>query len=128
MNDRTRLGPTNALLSTAGGNSHYHGLELEMHRRWSAGLEFMVDYFWSRSIQDTQDPGILAVFNGNDDFGSPIENPHNRARDRGLANGSLGQRRVATQVWNLPFGNGMRWLNRRTLLDNVLGHALILRR
>jgi hypothetical protein len=80
---------SSAFLATAGGNSIYNGLDVEVHRRWSAGLEFMVNYMWARSIQDAQDSGIIAVFNGNQDFGSPIEDPHNRRRDRGLTNGSL---------------------------------------
>jgi hypothetical protein len=105
-------------LIEAGGNQVYHGMELELHRRWSQGLELMVNYAWSRTISDVQD---LGNYNGRGDFGAFIENPYDRSRDRGVNTQTAPHRLVINHVWTLPFGRGNRWLNQNTLADYVLG-------
>jgi hypothetical protein len=103
----------------AGGNQNSHGLELEVHRRWSAGLEFMVDYFWSKTLTDVTDTTNAHPKGAS--YGGPIENPYDRTRDRGISPISVPQRLVVNHVWTLPFGKGSKWLNQSRLLDSVVG-------
>ncbi len=98
----------------AGGNQTSHGLQLEVHQRWSAGLEFMVDYFWNKTLSDVRQASPLYL-------GKEIENPRDRSRDKGLSRSSVPHRLVVNHVWDLPFGKGMPWFNTSRLADYALG-------
>lgn len=102
----------------AGGNQSHHGLELEFHRRWTDGLEFMVDYYWSKTMTDVQD-STNPHPTGN--FGNLIENNLDRSRDRAIGRHTIPHRLVVNHVWQLPFGRGMKFLNQNRAFDAVLG-------
>lgn len=93
-------------VAEAGGNGNYHGLELEFKRRWAKGLAFSVDYSFSKGISDVDDQ----VFPGGGDYGNFIENPYDRARDRGRNFASVPHRLLITKVWDIPVGEGRRFL------------------
>jgi hypothetical protein len=101
-----------------GGNQSTHGLELEFHRRWADGLEFMVDYFWSKTMTDVQDS---TTPHPTGSFGNLIENRFDRARDRAIGRHTIPHRIVFNHVWRLPFGRGMKFLNNNRGVDAVLG-------
>ncbi len=47
-----------ANLEVNGGNTNYHGLQVELKRRMSKGLLFQGSYVWSHSISNEQSQGI----------------------------------------------------------------------
>ena len=51
-----------ALLETNGGNTNYHGLQVELRRRMSKGLLFQGSYVWSHSIGNEQSQGIAGSY------------------------------------------------------------------
>ncbi len=105
-------------LAEAGANSIANVFQIELRKRWSHGLEFSVDYSMNRTLTDAQDTGDNR---GGSDYGSLIEDPDNRRRDRGVHGRTVPHRLVAMHVWELPFGRGHQWLNRSRLLDAFAG-------
>ena len=105
--------------SETGGNQTHHGLELEMHRRFAAGVEFMVDYYWQRTLVDVRDSSNM---HGGFSQGDFIEDPRNRARDKGLSRHNVPHRLTINNIVQLPFGRGMRWdFGGNRIFDAMLG-------
>jgi len=75
------------------GNENWHALEVSARQRLSAGLNFMVNYTWSKGIDD------LGTFRVGD----------NDRLDRSISAANQPQSLVATVVYQLPFGRGHRW-------------------
>jgi outer membrane receptor protein involved in Fe transport len=91
------------------GASHdYHGVTLEAERRFARGLFFQVAYTAARD-------------QGND-AGGALENPFDLARERGRDASTPAHRLVSAVMYDLPFGQGRRWLSTASpLLDLALG-------
>ncbi|HTP85543.1 MAG TPA: TonB-dependent receptor [Bryobacteraceae bacterium] len=105
------LGSVN--VASAGGNSIYHGLQLELTRRFTNGLQFTASDTYSKTI---------------DNGGGAFQNPGspqdflNLNGDRGRADTDVRNRFVLSGVYELPFGRGRHWgndINRAT--DTILG-------
>jgi len=78
------------------GASHtYHAMGLELERRMSNGFGFQVAYTLARDI------GV--------DSGSP-ENPFDLEAERGRDENTPRQRVISFVNYELPFGNGRKWL------------------
>jgi hypothetical protein len=50
------------------------------------------------------------------------QNSNNLAAEKGLSNFQTKHRLVFSSVYQMPFGNGQRWLNRGGLVDYIFGH------
>jgi hypothetical protein len=72
------------------GNENWNALEVSVRQRLSNGLSFMVNYTWSKSI---------------DDLGTFRESGNNRL-DRSISAASQPQNLTATVVYQLPLGRG----------------------
>jgi hypothetical protein len=74
----TRLYPqfNNILLQDLGAVSDYEAMIVHFNHRWSAGYEISASYTWSHTISDAPDANSF-------EQNIPIEDPTNRARDRG---------------------------------------------
>ena len=85
-------------------NSNYHGLQVSVNKRASHGLTFMVNYTWSKSIDDggTFRSGydIPAAFAGDGKF-HKIE-----SIERSSSTSSQPQHVVISGVYDLPLGKG----------------------
>lgn len=92
------LGSVN--VEDARGNSIYNGLEAELMRRFTNGLQFTASYTFSRTIDD----GAGAYGAGPQDF-------MHIALDRGLADQDVRNRFVLSGVYELPFGRGRKYAN-----------------
>lgn len=100
--------------------ANYDALQTKLEKRFSAGYLARISYTWSHNIDDS-----IGVFQGagdfRGDFGGPI-NPLDFSLDRG--NSSLDRRHLfaANVIWDMPFGNGQRWLgDARGPLQAILG-------
>ena len=93
-------------LLTNDSMSNYHSLQVEIRKRFSDGLQFQADYTFSKALSDAPDA------QGNNQ--STLEN-FRTFRDKRLdyrrSNDDQTHRFVANGLYDLPFGNGRRFLS-----------------
>jgi hypothetical protein len=96
-----------------GGNSAYHGFQVEARRRLQA-FSFDLGYTWSNTISDAPDLG--------DEVAPSLENPFDRRAWRGREEYALQHRFTGTAFWPIPVGKGRRFLGDASgLVNGVLG-------
>jgi Carboxypeptidase regulatory-like domain len=88
-----------AFESTA--NSIYHGLTLELNKRYSRHFQERVAYSWSKAIDDL--PDATAVVPQGSDDAKYVQNPLNIRDDRGLSGNDIRHRLVVSGVWDLGY-------------------------
>ncbi len=93
------------------GHSTYHGGTIKLEKRYSAGLTFITFYTFSKSI-DSQD---------SDNSGSGVAPIQNRGLEKARAGWDRNHRFSFTATYELPFGQGRRWLNRGGIVDWIFG-------
>ena len=110
----------NALASrflTNDSMSNYHSLQVELRRRFSSGLMFQADYTFSKALTDAPDA------QGNNQ--STLENfrtLRNKRLDYRRSNDDQTHRFVANGIYDLPFGNGRRYMSgSRGFVNQVVG-------
>jgi hypothetical protein len=87
------------------GDSYYHGLQLGVTKRYTAGLLFQASYTFSKAM-DTNS-SIDTVFS-NGPFGGDRQDPFNSRLDRARADFDVRHNFVANFLYDLPFGRGRR--------------------
>ncbi|MCA1604113.1 MAG: TonB-dependent receptor, partial [Acidobacteria bacterium] len=95
-----------ARLLTNDSMSNYHSLQVEVRRRFTAGLMFQADYTFSKALTDAPDA------QGNNQ--STLENFRtfrNKRLDYRRSNDDQTHRFVANAVYDLPFGRARRYLS-----------------
>ncbi len=100
-----------------GNNSwgNYHGLELEVRRRFSSGLFFQANYTWSKALTDT-------VFLTSQQEVSAYRTLHNPKLDKFRAAFDTKHVIAANFLYPLPIGRGQKLLgNAGSLLDKLVG-------
>jgi len=110
--DPSRIGPGNAqalrpfpqfsdvrVISPTIGNSNYHGLNLRVEKRYSAGIQFNANYTWSKAIDDVESRNELGGNAGDTAFA----NQYDRRSDRGLSGNHIAHRFIGSATWDLPF-------------------------
>lgn len=97
------------------GNSNYHSLALKLERRLSQGLTSMVSYTWSKSIDLSS--GARAHF-GEQQF---PQTGYCLQCERGLSIFNVAHRFVTSNLYELPFGKGKRFLANNAVGNAVLG-------
>src|SRR5690349_57921 len=91
------------------GISKYYAGLLKFERRLSGGLSLVSSYTWSKFLGNTNDTanpdaGSLGQNNG------PYSNYYNRRADYGPLESDVEHRLLLSAVYELPFGQGRRWL------------------
>lgn len=94
------------------GNSNYHGMNVRLEKRYSRGLQFGMNYTWSKLIDD---------INSRNEIGSSpsIANFYDRQADRGLSANHVGHRFIGHTVWEVPIGKG-----KSVNIDNSVWNAI----
>ncbi|HJT87448.1 MAG TPA: carboxypeptidase regulatory-like domain-containing protein [Bryobacteraceae bacterium] len=83
------------------GSSRYHALQASLNRRFSAGLQFLVTYTWSKSIDNSS--GTYGL-----DGGGAVSNPTNLNADWGLSNFNRASNLRISGIYDLPYkGKGV---------------------
>jgi hypothetical protein len=100
-------------LQTPYGHSTYSGLNVQVEKRYAAGVIFHAAYTWSHSIDN-----IAELFGG---AAGDLQQTTNFNASRASSGFDVRQRFVTSAVWELPFGQGTPLLNRGRLLDTILG-------
>ena len=88
------------------GNSNYHGMNIKVDKRYSAGLHFQTNYTWAKGIDDAESRAEIGGGAGN-----AYMNVYNRQLDRGLSGNSIAHRSITSVVYELPFGKGQGFVS-----------------
>ena len=105
----------NAFVGDVVGNhafSEYNALQLEVRRAWRAGLTAQVNYTWGRAMTDFA--GTQANFRALFDNARPELEIMRPWYD-------ITHTLNALWVWEIPVGEGRRWMDRRNALSAVVG-------
>jgi len=86
-------------------DSVYDALQLQVNKRFSHGLEFLVNYTWSKSIDDAS-VGTNTTWLGG--FMSNID-PNNLKLERSVSQYDIPQVFNVAYIYQLPFGRGKPW-------------------
>src|SRR5581483_9886881 len=108
----------------SGGNSHYHGLIVDLRRRFERGLELGFGYTFSKSIDDMSvDPTGASSGGGLSTTNSRTPTDiRNWRLDRSLSDFDNQHTIVAHFVYDLPLGRGRQWLKDAPgWLNHILG-------
>jgi hypothetical protein len=97
-------------------DSSYNALQIDVNRRFSAGLTLRGVYTWSKTIDDGD--SVNATTSG----GEPAlaSNPFNLRADRGLANFDVRNVAVINASYALPFGKGKAFVHDMSGFGNAL--------
>lgn len=98
------------ILRDDGGNSNYNALQVKAEKRYSAGLTFLVSYTWSKSIDESSS-----------DIDNGAQDNKNLRAERAVSDYDFPHILVASGTYNLPFGQGRRFLNTKSIGSSILG-------
>src|SRR5262249_35609564 len=100
--DKPRLYPNYPAINlrTNGAGHQYHAMTVEAERRFTKGVSYQASWTWAKDIEDLN--GFL--------FDAP-ENAYDRARERGNSLDTPRHRVTANTIFQLPFGDGKKFLN-----------------
>jgi len=90
------------LFETSEGNSNYNGLSIRVRKRLQGGIAVSGVYVYSKSIDDASSIGGGAVV--------VAQNAGNIAAERGLSSFDQRHKFTGTWIYELPFGNGKKYL------------------
>lgn len=109
------LNPNSFVADLVGNNSfsNYHGLQLEVRRRWREGIYFQANYTLSKALTD---------FEGSQsNFSALLDNAAGRVLEKKRANFDVRHVFNANWVYELPFGPGKRFLPMGGFMGRLLG-------
>jgi hypothetical protein len=89
-------------------NSTYHALQVTAEKRYSNGLQFLVSYVWSKSIDDSSVPDDNTTWLGS--FTS-LQDPNKPWLERSLSTFDIPAVLQLTYTYDLPVGRGKMFLN-----------------
>jgi hypothetical protein len=103
--------------SLSWGNASYYAFNVKVEKRFSQGLNLLVNYTWSKFLQDVT---------AGQELGGPLQGGSHQSYyarhiDKGLSGNDIPQRLSVSTVYELPFGVGRHFLNRRGFLNQVVG-------
>jgi hypothetical protein len=100
-------------------NSIYHGLQLTAQKHFSNSLEFLVNYTWSKSIDDSSVSDDNVTWTGS--FSSQ-QDPNKPWLERGLSTFDIPSVLKFSYSYDLPFGRGKAFLgNMPRVVDAIVG-------
>ena len=98
------------------GNSSYHSGNLKIEKRYSAGFNMLMNYTWSKYLDDVEGNSELSEFQGNRNT-----HPELRHLDRGYSGSDIRHRLALSAVYELPFGKNRQFAISNPVLDAIAG-------
>lgn len=92
------VAPTNSI-------SNYYAGTARVERRFSQGFNLLATYTWSKFLNNSHEGGASLGAEG-----GPYSNFYNRRADYGPSENDIRHRLTWSSVYELPFGQGRRWL------------------
>ena len=100
------------------GDNDYNGLSARLEHRLSGGLYFLNSFTWSKALGDSEQ--ALEYYPGY--YQANPQNIRDLAAERGLSSFDVEFMNVASVVYELPFGKGLKYgSNMNGFLDAVAG-------
>ncbi len=100
-------------------NSIYNALQLRVEKRFSRGLQFLVTYTWSKSLDDASTTDGSTTWLGGI---TSLQDPNNRRLERGLSTFDIPQVLQFSYVYELPIGrNKLIGGNMPPVLNAIVG-------
>ena len=96
------------------GSSNYHALQLSVRQAMRSGLEYDINYTYSKSFDEGSDPERSSN-------GSPVINTFLPHQLYGLSDFDVRHNLTANYTAPFPFGRGQRFLNGSGLADRIVG-------
>jgi hypothetical protein len=90
--------------------STYHALQAKVEKHFTKGLSFLVSYTWSKNLDEAS----------NENSGGTVI-PTNLNFDYGPSDFDIPQNLTASYIYDLPFGQGREFMNRKGMMDEVFG-------
>jgi hypothetical protein len=100
------------------GASVYHSFQGKAQKRFSNGLQYLIAYTNSKLMTDV--PGAINGVNS-----TTIQDAGNRRAEWAVASFDTPQNLWLSTIYELPFGQGKRFLNKRGVAEKVFGGWLI---
>jgi len=98
------------------GNSSYNALEIDVTRHLRQGLQFRANYTWSKNLD--MNSGLTGAQSNNQ--AQMVLNRNDLRLDWGPSAMNITHQASGSGRYELPFGNGKRWLNRGHSLGSKL--------
>jgi Carboxypeptidase regulatory-like domain/TonB dependent receptor len=106
-------------------NSIYHALQIRAEREFSNGLQFLVTYTWSKSIDDASASDDSFVFLGGgttDGSTLSVQDPYNLRAERSASVFDIPHIFQASFVYELPVGSGRKFGNQlHPIVNGIIG-------
>ncbi|MGH9630198.1 MAG: TonB-dependent receptor domain-containing protein, partial [Bryobacteraceae bacterium] len=114
--ERRRLFPEISLFdyNTPAAHGSYHGMDVNLDKRFAAGWSFTAGYTWGHSISQTSEQFVAG------DNGGP-QDIECFSCEKGNASNDTRHRFVGSTIVDLPFGIGRRYLNSGGVVDAFFG-------
>jgi hypothetical protein len=103
------------LLVTPIGNSHYDSMQLRLDRRFKDFYQLGVNYTWSKSITTS------GASNSDDNLSSRVNIPQYYYLNRSRSSFDRPHNLQITNMTELPFGKGRRYLNDNGVVSAIVG-------
>ncbi|MEP6995832.1 MAG: TonB-dependent receptor, partial [Acidobacteriota bacterium] len=94
------------------GRARYDGAQVKISKRSTHGFWLLASYTYGKAKSDQGEIGLASPW---------PQNSLDVASDYGRSDGDQTHRFVGSFTWDLPFGQGKRFLNKTGVLDTVLG-------
>ncbi len=98
------------------GNSTYHSGNFKIEKRYSGGLNMLLNYTWAKYLDDVEGNSELAGLNGNGYTHFQLRN-----LDKSYSGSDVRHRLAASAVYELPFGKGRKFDISNGFLDTLVG-------
>jgi hypothetical protein len=105
-------------LDAAIGNNIYNALNVRLEKRYSAGLNFLLNYTWSKNLESNGSSTMAFAQNGGTVF--PVDS-YNLRRERSYTPLDVPQVFVVSAGYELPFGAGKPLLNHKGAANAMFG-------
>ena len=100
------------------GNNLYNALNLRMEKRMSAGLNFLVNYTWSKNIESGS--GGNSAMQQNGGTTNPLDS-WNLRKEKSYSAMDLPHVFVASAGYELPLGKGKPWASQNPVASALFG-------
>jgi hypothetical protein len=97
------------------GSSNYNGLQTSFQQRLAQGLEFIVNYTYSKALGNASSADLGSQ--NNDGFRNSLY-PN---QEYGPLDFDVRNRFVASYLYDLPFGTGHRLATHNSIVDHIIG-------
>ncbi len=102
------------------GNSTYHAMQMQINKRFSQGLSFLVSYTVSKNLTDADSSGPgVSGFTGTNEFIG--QNSYDRRAEKAVSQLDTPQTLVMSFFYELPVGRGKRFMSQSGLASAALG-------